>query len=67
MPANRVAQLRKAAGLTQRALAEKTGLSQRAITYIEQGDKSPSVANAQRIALVLGATVEDLFPVEGAA
>lgn len=46
--------LRLRAGLTQEALAERAGLSPRAVRAWEHGDRSPHAGNLGRIAAVLG-------------
>jgi transcriptional regulator with XRE-family HTH domain len=48
-----VAHLRRAAGLTQEQLAEKSGLSVRAISSIECGSRHPRPFSLERIALAL--------------
>jgi transcriptional regulator with XRE-family HTH domain len=57
----RMREYREKAGLSRREVAAKTGLSQRAIDYIEDGVKSPSVENAVKIADALGCTLLDLL------
>lgn len=47
--------------MTQADLAEAARVSRQTIIAIEQGDYSPSVYLALRIARVLETTVEDLF------
>ena len=47
--------------MTQAELAEVARVSRQTIIAIEQGDYSPSVYLALRIARVLETTVEDLF------
>ncbi len=58
---HRVAQARRAAGLTQPQLAEKVGTSRPTIARIEAGGHSPSVQVALAIARELGEPVETLF------
>lgn len=53
----RLRELREAAGLTQKQLAEKTGLSQGAISGLEQGANGPTLENAQTLAAALGVEV----------
>ena len=55
--ATRLRELRQAAGLTQKQLAEKSGLHQRSISHYEQGLVDPSLPAAQAIAAALGVTV----------
>ena len=54
----RIAELRKAKGLTQMQLAEKTGFSQSNIGRIETGRYSVGLDVLAKIAEALGATVE---------
>ena len=54
----RIAELRKAKGLTQMQLAEKTGFSQSNIGRIETGRYSVGLDVLASIAEALGATVE---------
>ena len=54
----RIAELRKAKGLTQAQLAEKTGFSQSNIGRIETGRYSVGLDVLAKIAEALGASVE---------
>ncbi len=45
---------REQAGLTQQALAARSGLSQAAIARIERGDRLPSLTTAERLLAALG-------------
>lgn len=47
---------------TQRALAERAGLTQETVSRIERGHEQPRVATKTRLAAALGAPVEVLFP-----
>lgn len=61
MLAKRIQGARKAAGLTQAALAEKTGLSRIYVTLIEQGERhNPSLAHVRALAAALGCKAGDL-------
>jgi transcriptional regulator with XRE-family HTH domain len=53
--ARQVFDLRKAAGLTRRRLAAKTGVRQAAISRIEAGDARPTLATVAALAYALGA------------
>lgn len=54
-------QLRKAAALSQQALAVKAGLSISVVTQLEQGSKmDPRLSTATAIARALGVTVDEL-------
>jgi transcriptional regulator with XRE-family HTH domain len=57
----RIADLRKANGLSQEALAAKSRYSTEFIGLVERGLNSPSVAGLARIANALGVEVKDLF------
>lgn len=50
----RLQELRKAAGLTQKELAEKAGLSQNGISNWETGDRDPVWSIVQALAAALG-------------
>ena len=56
----RVRELRGAAGMTQRQLAELTRVSDRTIISIEKEQYSPSLMLAYRLARVFGVSVEEL-------
>lgn len=58
---NRVAELRKAAGLTQTELGFLAGLSQNSISSLEVGQYSPRAFNALKICLALNCKFEDCF------
>jgi len=53
-----LAVLRRKKGLTQIELAEKSGVSKRAITYYERETKNPSVAVLDKLAAALDVSVE---------
>lgn len=57
----KIATFRARLGMTQEALAQKSGISRRALSSIETGTSVPAVDVALRIAGVLNATVEVLF------
>jgi len=57
----RIAQLRKSAGLTQEKLAEQTAYSVEFISLVERGINAPSVEGCERIAHALQIQVKDLF------
>lgn len=61
IPSNRVAELRRRRGWSQRELARRVGVSRAGLGAIETGEVVPSVATALRLAEVLGCTVEELF------
>lgn len=62
MAQNRIIQLRKSRGLTQRALAEVVGTSQQQVQRIEAGVQGVRLELALKIASALGADLEELFP-----
>ena len=57
----RIAQLRKAAGLSQEGLAAKSRYSTEFISLVERGLNAPSVAGLARIAKALKVEIKDLF------
>ena len=57
----RLAELRRQAGLTQRQLGDAVGVTDQTISNFERGETQPDVGVALAIAQRLGATVEDLF------
>lgn len=48
-------------GLSVHELAEKIGVSDAFIRYIEYGEKNPSIKTAKRIAATLECTLDELF------
>ena len=54
------ARLRKAAGLTQEQLAERSGFSQQYISKLEQGRRNPTVVTLYEIAQGLGVSHVEL-------
>lgn len=59
--ANRIEDLRNAAGLSRQELADQVNVHYQTIGYIERGEYSPSLVLALKIASVLGASVEEIF------
>jgi transcriptional regulator with XRE-family HTH domain len=55
---------RKAAGLNQRELARRTGLTPEYLNSIERGPRRPGVLTLVRIARALGVTIDDLIVVD---
>lgn len=53
---------RKKCGLTQRELAEQTGLTPKTIGKIEKGDKNPTYGTLLRLIIRLGISPNTLFP-----
>jgi len=54
------ARLRKAAGLTQEQLAERSGFSQQYISRLEQGRRNPTVVTLYELAEALGVSHVEL-------
>jgi putative transcriptional regulator len=59
--AGRLKELREAAGLTQAELAERSGLSQKAISQWEQGVARPLWDNVIALAAALGVDVAEFL------
>ncbi len=57
----RIAELRAAAGLKSRELAELAGIRQSYVSSIENGKKVPTIGVLQKIAKALNVTVSDLL------
>jgi predicted transcriptional regulator len=51
---------RRRAGLTQRALAARTGVAQPTIGRIERGREDPRLSTVERLLLACGETIETL-------
>ena len=51
-------------GIKQTWLCEKTGISSGAMSLLVRGKAKPTLENAQKIAKVLGTTVDKLWPLE---
>lgn len=63
-PGNRLRELRKAAKLTQIDLADRTGVSQSAISQIENGEVQLNVPWMRAFARILGCAPADLLDPE---
>ena len=61
---NRVKELREAAGLTQKELGEKVGVSRQAIHAVETGKFDPSIWLAHDLANYFDLRIEELFDFE---
>lgn len=59
---NNILVVRTSKGLSQKSLALKCGVSQQAISSIENGRRQPSLVTARKIATVLNCTINELFP-----
>ena len=62
MARNRISQLRKSRGLTQRALAELAGTSQQQVQRIEAGVQGVRLELATKTAAALGGELAEIFP-----
>ncbi|MEO8498237.1 MAG: helix-turn-helix domain-containing protein [Planctomycetota bacterium] len=58
----RIKEARKAAGMTQTQLEEKSGIPQSHISRLESGEHSPSFVTLEKIAAAIGIPVGDLDP-----
>lgn len=54
----RIKDLRVSAGMTQRELADKLGISNAAVAQWETGDNRPTVTNLERMADIFGVTID---------
>jgi len=63
---NAILDARKAANITQKQLAEMTGIAQSDISKIENGNANPSLKTIERIASGMGMTVRvEFVPASG--
>ena len=62
--AERFASLRKSRGLTQRAIAEKLGITDRAVSKWEIGRGTPKFSDTPILASIFGVTTDYLFGCE---
>ncbi len=58
---NKIRRLRERQGLSQRALAENAGISAAALSQLEAGQTSPSVATLEKLADGLGVAIAAFF------
>lgn len=63
----RLAQLREGQDVSLRELARRTGMSASALSAVEKGRSSPTLATLQRILQALGASFADFFGAPAAA
>lgn len=61
----RIRELRKAAGLTQTALAENMGVHQTIVSDWENEVYLPKARQLPRLAEILGCGIEDLYVLDG--
>ena len=64
MLGERLKQAREAAGMSQAEVARELGLSQPAYSYIENGEKNPSLPVAKRRAVVLHTSLDYLVGIK---
>lgn len=57
----RIAELRKARGMSQTALARQLNITSQAVTAWETGRSMPAAATLPKLAVALGCTIDDLF------
>ena len=62
--AERFASLRKSRGLTQRAIADKLGITDRAVSKWETGRGTPKFSDTPVLASIFGVTTDYLFGCE---
>lgn len=61
---NSVTKARKMLGLTQNELASRSGVSRSTIARIETSNSFPNLRTVQKLAVVLGCTIDDLLTSE---
>ena len=59
--------VRERRGLTQKALAENAKLTQATISYLENGNKSPTERTLKKLATALDVDIMELIQVENKA
>lgn len=57
----RIKQLREAAGMSQRELGERIGISGSAVAMWESGENRPSLTNLEKLADVLGVSIDAIL------
>lgn len=60
MIVNRVKELRTAAGMTQKALADQLGVTVPTVSKWELGQRTPELEKIFRMTLIFGVTVDDI-------
>ena len=62
-----IIEARKATGLTQKQLSERTGIAQGDISRLENGNANPSLSTLKRLAAAMGMTLKIEFtpPING--
>lgn len=59
---NSIKVLRSTMGLTQDQLAQEIGVTRARLEQIENSKREPRLGEAQSLAKVLGASIEEIFP-----
>ena len=57
----RIKELREAAGMSQRELGERIGISGPAVAMWESGENRPSLTNLEKLADVLGGSIDAIL------
>lgn len=65
-PGNRIREVREARGKSQAELAAALGVRQETISAYETGRAAPPLGKLRALAAALEATIDELFPLEGA-
>lgn len=58
---NRIEELRKTQGITQKELADKLSVSRQTIISLENGRYNPSITLAHKLSVMFGKTIEEVF------
>jgi transcriptional regulator with XRE-family HTH domain len=61
-PSNRIAEIRKARGITALELAATMGVRETTIFRWQSGENQPALPMMHRLAEALGCTLDELFP-----
>ena len=59
------ARIRRARGLTQEQVADRSGFSQQYISGLEQGRRNPTIVNLFELAQAIGSSPEELIRPSG--
>ena len=57
----RIKELREAAGMSQRELGERSGISGPAVAMWDSGENRPSLTNLEKLADVLGVSIDAIL------
>ena len=58
---NKIVELRKKEGITQKEMADKLSVSRQTIISLENGRYNPSILLAHNIAVMFGKSIEEVF------